>query len=407
MKKFFFLPTLLALFFGVSSCTKDDITAEELAANAAASAATPSTDEPVNVKEDDDDPEIIEDSYTVSVVYNGNMATVTIPANLSETVTCLSGTSPDVKIVNTNETDELAYDVSGSSSAGSLSIEANYKMVLQLNGLSLTAPKDSAAINVRCGKRIAVVLGESTTNTLADMAEGKHSACFRTKGHLEFSGTGTLNVTGNTKHGISSKEYALIKSSTGTINILGAVSDAIHVGQFFQMNGGTINIDGNTLGDGIQVDYKTDDNDNRIPLADDADNTGYAIITGGTLNITMAGSEDTKGLKSEGGIRVSGGTFNINAVTNGSRGIQTDGNMVIGEEDNPTTMTITAQGGLCTQAADSDDPHRCMGIKVDGSLTINAGTVTVTNTGTKSRGIRVGSYTLNGGTVSANVKSDY
>jgi len=44
-------------------------------------------------------------------------------------------------------------------------------------------------------------------------------------------------------------------------------------------------------------------------------------------------------------------------------------------------------------------------MKIDGDLTINGGTVTVTNTGSKSRGIKVaGTYTKNGGTVSANFK---
>ena len=405
MKKIFFLPALLALFFGIASCTKDDDTAEELAANAAAAASTTtSTDdtEPESAKEEDDDPEV-EDSYTVTIVYDGTTATVSIPSNLSETVTCTSGTGSNVEITNTNETDEVAYVLSGSSSDGSLVVDASYKMTLELNGLTLTSTT-GAAINVKCGKRIAVILDEGTTNTLVDAAGGDQSGCLRTKGHFEFSGSGTLNVTGNAKHAIASKEYTMIKSSAGTINIVGAASDGIHAGQYFQMNGGTVNIDGNTLGDGIQAEYKTDDNDVVIEAED---NTAYAFITGGTLNITMAGSEDTKGIKAEGGVQITGGTFSINANSNGSRGIQTDGNMTISEDDATTTMTIAATGGLCTLDEDSDDPHRCMGIKVDGNLTINAGTVTVTNTGTKSRGIKVGgTYTLNGGTVSANVKNN-
>ena len=83
MKKIFFLPALLALFFGIASCTKDDDTAEELAANAAAAASTTtSTDdtEPESAKEEDDDPEV-EDSYTVTIVYDGTTATVSIPSN--------------------------------------------------------------------------------------------------------------------------------------------------------------------------------------------------------------------------------------------------------------------------------------------------------------------------------------
>ncbi len=133
------------------------------------------------------------------------------------------------------------------------------------------------------------------------------------------------------------------------------------------------------------------------------DNDGQAIIKGGTLLIDVAG-EDCKGLKVPSTVTVTGGTLRINANGNGSRGIQTDGDMTISEDDNATLITIAANGNLCTLAEDVSDPHRCMGMKIDGNLTIDAGTVTVTNTGNKSRGIKVGGkYTRNGGTVDASI----
>ena len=158
------------------------------------------------------------------------------------------------------------------------------------------------------------------------------------------------------------------------------------------------------MNDGVQAEYKTDDNDAIIV---DEENTGGVIIKGGTLNITMNNSEDAKGIKAEGNIDISGGTFTIDANANGSRGIQTDGNMTISQADATTNMTITAAGGKCTLEEDSDDPHKCMGIKVDGNLTIDAGTITVYNTGKKSKGIKVsGIYTNNGGTVTASIDND-
>jgi hypothetical protein len=103
-----------------------------------------------------------------------------------------------------------------------------------------------------------------------------------------------------------------------------------------------------------------------------------------------------------------GGTFNIKAQSNGSRGIQTDGNITISEADNATTMTIEATGGKCTVAADSDDPHKCWGMKIDGDMTVNAGTITVTKNGsTTKKGIKVGgTYKKNGGTVSATIDNE-
>lgn len=343
---------------------------------------------------------------TVKIAYSGTSATVTIPEDISEYVTCTSGTSSNVVLTNTNTTDEYAYAVSGSSTAGSLTIAADYKMTVKLNGVLLTSTT-GAAIDLQCGKRIDLILGDGTTNTLADATSGEQKGCLTTKGHLELSGAGTLNVTGNLNHAIRAKEYMLVKKTTGTINILKSNGDAIHVGQYFQMNGGTINIDGNTSNDGIQVEYKTDDNDVVIPLTEDADNTSSIIIKGGTFNITMDGNEDTKAFKADGDINVSGGTFVINANSNGSRGFQTDKNMTISQADGTTTMIITAAGGKCTIDSHKADPHKCMGIKVDGNLNISGGTVTVYNTGNKAKGIKIGgTYTKTGGTVTAAIDKD-
>ena len=340
----------------------------------------------------------------VVIVYNGTTASVTIPEQLKGTVACSSGTSSDVVLTNTNTTDEVFYHVSGTSTAGSLTINADYKMTVKLNGVSLTSTKGSA-IDLACGKRIDVILGEGTTNSLADLAGGSQKACFNTKGHVELSGAGTLNVTGNGNHAIRTKEYLEVKKDVKTINIVKAANDAIHVGQYFEMNGGTLTIDKNTVNDGIQVEYETDDNDKVVV---DEDNTGAIIVKGGTIDITLANAEDAKGMKADGDIAISGGTFNIKAQSNGSRGIQTDGNITISEADNATTMTIEATGGKCTVAADSDDPHKCWGMKIDGDMTVNAGTITVTNNGsTTKKGIKVGgTYKKNGGTVSATIDNE-
>ena len=353
-----------------------------------------------NDKNDDDNDEPSSIKDTITIEYKGTSATVTIPSSANY-VTCSSGTSADVVLTNTNVTDEIAYKVSGASSNGSLTINGDYKMAVILNGVSLTSTK-GAALDIQCGKRINIIMADGSTNTLVDAAGGSQKACLYTKGHIELSGAGTLNVSGNTNHAIAAKEYFQVKKSVKAINIVKAANDAIHVGQHFQMNGGELNITSTTANDGVQVDYKTDDYGNIIA---DEDNTGKVIIKGGTLNITMAANQDSKGIKTEGDIIISGGTFNINVNSNGSRGMQADGNMVIGEEDGSTNITVCAAGSRCTMAEDAADPHNCMGIKLDGDLTVNAGKVIVYNTGAKSKGIKVGgTYTKNGGDVMAVVE---
>ena len=336
----------------------------------------------------------------IVVTYSAASATVSIPASVKSDVTATVD-GAYVTLTNANVANEVEVILSGSSTDGGFTYEGSYKATLRLDGLALTSQR-GAALDIQCGKRVALVLEDGTTSTLADYAQGAQKACLYCKGHLEVEGGGTLNVSGNLTHAIKTKEYLQLKKSTGTINVLQAQGDAIHAGQYYQQNGGTVNITSTTQADGIQAEYLMLDDD--VTPDPDEELNGQVIIKGGTLNIEMT-HEDCKAIKADDLVTISGGTFQITASGNGSRGIQTDGSMVIGQEDSNTSITIAAKGGLCTNEDHEDDPHRCMGMKIDGDLTINAGTVTVTNTGSKSRGIKVaGTYTKNGGTVSSNFK---
>jgi len=331
----------------------------------------------------------------ITVTYNGSSAEVCVPKSIQKDVT-VSVNQADVTITNNNVSNEFDVILSGSSSNGSLTYNGQYKASFYLNGLNLTSQKGSP-LDIECGKRIALILQEGTTNSLTDAASGNQKACLYCKGHLEVEGAGTLNITANAKHGIGSKEYLQLKKSCGTINFVKAMSDAIHTGQYFQMNGGTINIDANTKGDGIQVETLMLSDDKTIDTS--KEENGKVFIKGGTIKAAI-NSEDCKGIKCDNDIAISGGTISIDANGNGSRGIQTDGSMTITDG----TITINAKGGLCTATACEDDPHRCMGIKIESNFTVSGGDTTVTNTGKKSRGIKVGgSYSKTGGTVNANI----
>jgi hypothetical protein len=310
----------------------------------------------------------------VQIVYSGDTAYVTIPDTISDVKATVKGAN--VILTSTATSKEITYSASGISTSGSLVINGNYKLTLQLMGLTLTNPK-GAAIDVECGKRINVVLASGTTNTLTDSKGGMQKACFYSRGHVEFSGAGTLLLTGNTKHAFSCKEYLEIKKTTGLIQVLSAVGDGLHCGEYFQMNGGTVTI-AQTGGDCI-----------------DSDDLGNMLIKGGTLALDVDG-EDTKGLKCDSTMTITGGTFTINAKANGAKGISVGQNMTIGTEvaladGTVPSIIIAATGGVFSN---SDGSSKCMGIKVDKNLTIYRGNVTVTNTGTSSYGIKVdGTYT--------------
>lgn len=335
--------------------------------------------------------------HTIYVTFAGSTATVDL-GHAPEVTATTDGAH--VSIVSTNTRSELELVLQGESTQGSLTYEGPLKCKFYLNGLNLTSDR-GAAIDIQCGKRVDLILNPGTQNFLTDAAGGTQKAALYCKGHLEVEGSGSLTVVGNTKHAIASKEYMQLKKDVGSITVTKAASDAMHVGQYFLMSGGTLTLTGQA-GDGLQVEVMTLDDD--VTPNPEKENNGKMFIRGGKLNIEAA-SNDVKGIKVPGDLTVSGGTFQIIASGNGSKGISVSGNMLVNEDDNTTLMQIRATGNIY-ENEETEEESRCMGIKVDGNLTVNAGTIRVSNTGSGSRGIRVhGTYTKSANaTVQANIK---
>jgi len=249
-----------------------------------------------------------EDPVTVTVSYDGATATVDIPDAASDYVTCESGTSSYVRLIQTSTAErnpgEIIYALSGQSDNGQFYFTGEYKATLQLNGLTLTNP-DSTAIHIRDGKRMKVSMTANTVNTLKDGAKDSTSkGCFHCKGHTEFVGKGTLNVSSCFGHAIYSKEYVTVKNCT--INVTGAKKDAIHCQEYFLMSSGTVNISG-VEDDGIQVELKDSVATGQTKDHEDED-SGNFYMNGGTLTISETGGYC---IKTYGSITFSGGTRNF------------------------------------------------------------------------------------------------
>ncbi|MBO7138076.1 MAG: carbohydrate-binding domain-containing protein [Bacteroidaceae bacterium] len=336
--------------------------------------------------------------HTVTVTFAGDTAYVDRGHAKHVTDTIVGA---HVKLVSTDTQNELEFVLQGESTHGSLLYEGPLKCKFYLNGLNLKSDV-GAAINIQCGKRVNMILNPGTQNYLSDYSRGTQKAALYCKGHLEIEGSGSLTVTGNARHGIATKEYLQLKRTTGTITVNRAASDAVHAGQYFLMNGGTLTLTGQS-GDGLQVEKVTLDDD--VTPDPTKENNGLMFIRGGSITIT-AEQDITKGIKVPENLYVSGGTFNITANGDGSRGIQVAGNMTVDEEYNTTLMQIRANG-TTYEDEETDDEDRCIGIKVKGNLSVNAGTIQVSNKGKYSYGIKVdGVYTKSpNATVQANVKN--
>ena len=255
----------------------------------------------------------IEDN-TVEVIFNGTSATVNIANNISSYVTNQSGSSSHVKLVQSesfsginasadNEDGEIIYVLSGSTSNGEFYLEGAFKCTVELSGVSITNPS-GPAINVQNGKRVSVSIKKSTTNTLTDGANEDYNGAFHSKGHTKFKGKGTLNVVGNSKHGIYSKEYLEIKNCN--INITKAVKDGIHCKEYFFMESGNVSISG-AGDDGIQVELSGNASTGVMPQHEEED-SGNFYMANGTLTIS---DYEGKAIVADGTITYSGGTQNF------------------------------------------------------------------------------------------------
>lgn len=353
---------------------------------------------------------------TIDIIYKGTTAEVNIPDGITDVTPTVEGAN--VAITSLTSTTEYTYRLSGSSTDGSLLINGAYKLTLLLAGLDLTNAHGGAAIDIECGKRIAVELADGTTNRLADVS-GAQKAALYFKGHAEFEGGGTLNVTGRVKHAICAKEYMELKGSTGTINVLGAQSDGLHCGKgkinnehnYFLMKGGNVSIM-NVGGDGIDSDdygtIRMEGGVISINVPDGA--TGLkadsiVTVSGGTVNIAVKG-KDSEGIRSRYATNIEGGQLYIVVNGDGSKAIKgknyTEASTVLnGGYVNISggETHIQVLGGNLTDATTSEI-NKCMGLSVDADLIQSGGSVNITALGSEAFTYNVkGSESRTNGTI--------
>lgn len=330
--------------------------------------------------------------HIITVTWSGAQATVERGNVLGVDYSVEGG---DVVINSTNTHNELEFVLQGGSTNGSLTYTGAYKCKFYLNNLHLISTK-GAALDIQCGKRIAMILNDGTNNSLEDAPNGLQKAALYCKGHLEIEGGGSLTVIGNSKHGICTKEYLQLKKSTGNVAVTHALNDGIHAGQYFQMDGGTVTVSGQQ-GDGIQTEILYLDDD--VTPNPDKEFNGQVFVKGGTINITVAAT-DKKGIKSADKMTISGGKFIIDATGAGSKGISVGKHLLINQDNGTPDMMIRATGGVYKVGKEK---NRCTGIKVDKNMAVIAGTLKISNTGSDSRGIKVdGEYYVKAG---ANVQA--
>jgi len=367
----------LAMVMAFARCSGDDTDEDVIDSNNTTSSSASSTP--------DDDSDLVSNYSFTNTVKIAMGATSTVTNSIDGVTASVSG--GDVTITST--ADNVRYEVSGTTSNGSLKIYSDNKFQLALNGTSITN-NDGAAINIQSKKRIFVELVDGTSNTLTDGSSYTTSddedmkGCLFSEGQLIFNGNGSLKVKSNYKHGICSDDY--IRIFEGNIAIT-STTDGIHANDAFVMDGGTVNIQSSS--DGIECDegyILINDGSLTVNCADDGittsyegtDSDPYIIINGGEIGITTTGASG-KGIKSLGNLTINAGTISVKTNASEAEGIE-------------SKNTLTINGGTIEVNAVDD------GINAAKYLEINDGKVYVYST-TNDAIDSNGTMTFNGGTI--------
>ncbi len=286
----------------------------------------------------------------------------------------------DVTVRSATETKGITYELQGACPDGMLKVYSTSKYNLRLNGLSLTNA-DGPALNSQSKKACAVYLVEGTQNTLSDAkgyptsslsGEDQKGTMFA-EGQFEFSGTGSLTVNGYNNHAICSDDYLFFAEGLGTVTVARAANDGIHGKDYTQIDGGTLSI--TSSGDAI-------------------DGGGYVLLNGG--NVTLAVLSDSikkEGLKADTSLIINGGMLTVKNASNAGKCIKSGGVVRI----NGGTMKLTNTG---TYILASGDVSTSSGIKSDGNVYLNGGDLTFTNSCPAGKGISSdGTLTMTAGRI--------
>ena len=273
-----------------------------------------------DAEEGEDDISATNFDRTITITWSSTGATVTGDENK---IAAVSG--GNVTIDNTAFSEKIRYELSGSSSNGSLKIYSKNKQALILNGLSLTNP-NGAAINNQGKKRCFVVV--KGANSLADgptytyTGDEDEKAAFFSEGQLIFSGDGSLTVTATGKAAITSDDYVRVMASP-SITVSSSAGHGIRGKDFITISDGTINATVSAAG------KKGFSSDSLVCITG---GTTTIKVTGGVLTEkTSSGTTDysgAAGIKADQVFEMSGGEVNIESTGAGGKGIKVGGNNI-------------------------------------------------------------------------------
>ena len=335
----------------------------------------------------------------ISIVFGGSQATVTGDEKGIVTV------NGNRVTVNNTTKETIVYDLSGTATDGCFKLYSSKKQAIRLSGLGLANPS-GAAINNQSKKRTFVIvegsnaLADGTSYTETPESEDEKAAFF-SEGQLIFCGGGSLVVKAKGKAGITSDDYVRFMSSP-TVKVTSSAGHAVRGKDAIIVTAGEITAATSAdMKKGFTSDSLVRFEGGKTVISvtgsaaydsEDAEYTGTAGVKAdilfemidGSLNIFNSG-KGGKGISGDAEGWFKGGTVTVN--TTGANYGQSNNNGF-------------GPGGRPGQTSTSSDDNSvsAKGIKFDGNLYFEGGTVNVTcksHEGIESKG----TLTVSGGNI--------
>lgn len=242
----------------------------------------------------------------------------TVTINFGTTVTITNPLDGNGVTITTNGSDVtinstvagVAYVLSGATTDGSVKVYSSNDYKITLSSVTIIN-NDGPALNLQSTKRAFVEVSDGLSSTLKDgtsyatSTEDQKGALFA-EGPLVFSGKGVLVVSGLNNHAVCSDQYIRVREGNLYVD---AVSDGIHAGSGFILDGGYLKA-GNSV-NGVIVE------------------AGAAIVNDGSLEIDVTGSgfATTAAAGVDPYININGGSVYVTSL--GGRGLQSAGDLTI------------------------------------------------------------------------------
>ena len=187
--------------------------------------------------------------------------------------------------------------MSGNFADGSITVTTseNDKIQIVLNGVKI-ASSNGPAIDIQSADKCFITLAEGTQNSLSDgsaFTSEDANACIYATCDLTINGSGSLDVSGNYRHGVFSKDDLVVYG--GTIRV-SAVEDGLNGKDSVKIGAGDISIDSGA--DGAKSSKSTNPE------------KGFVYVSGGSLSID---AEDD-GIQAKTHLCIAGGSIEIDAA---------------------------------------------------------------------------------------------